>query len=241
MHNHSSSCHSHCNHDADILNRVDLPQRSLHSPQFNQDHGSKVRLLTTVLVLVFSFSGIEIAVGWFSHSLALQADAGHLFSDCFALVLALGATWLSRRVQANNDAPNQQNFEAIAALINGLGLLWIAIWIAWEAIARLQSPAPEILSLPMLITAIVGLGVNSMNISLLHNHSHHDLNLKGAFLHVFADAISSVGVIIAAIAVWSMNWLWADGVVSLLVAALILISAIPLITESSKMLQANPE
>jgi cobalt-zinc-cadmium efflux system protein len=74
---------------------------------------------------------------------------------------------------------------------------------------------------------------------LLHDHSHEDLNLKGAFLHIIADALSSVGVLLAALAVWRMHWLWADGVISLLIALLIVVSALPLITQSFKLLMAD--
>ncbi|MFW6359796.1 MAG: cation transporter, partial [Chroococcales cyanobacterium] len=97
----------------------------------------------------------------------------------------------------------------------------------------------EILSLPMLATASVGFGVNSVNIFLLHKDSHSDLNLKGVLLHLVADAISSIGVIIAAIAVWAMNWIWADGVISLFVAGLIIISSIPLVIQSVNALLPN--
>jgi cobalt-zinc-cadmium efflux system protein len=157
-------------------------------------------------------------------------------SDCFALVLALMATWMAQRRRASNSAPGNHWVEVVAALVNGVGLVAIAFWIGWEAIVRLQSPPVEILSLPMLATASVGLGVNTINIVLLHKDSHHDLNLRGAFLHVLADAASSVGVILAAIAVWTLHWLWADGVISLLVSGLIIISATSLIVQSLKML-----
>ncbi|HIK41156.1 cation diffusion facilitator family transporter, partial [Thermoleptolyngbya sp. M55_K2018_002] len=118
----------------------------------------------------------------------------------------------------------------------GLGLVAIALWIGWEAVERLQHPDAEILGLPMLITAAVGLGVNLLNASLLHDHSHHDLNLKGAFLHMVSDAIGSLGVILAAIAVWLFGWTWADGAISLVVAALILAGAVPLIRQSLNIL-----
>lgn len=170
--------------------------------------------------------------GLFSHSLALLADSGHLASDCFALILALLASWIATRRKSNDFVLGTHRIEVLAALVNGLGLVAIALWIGWEAVERLQSPSVEILSLPMLATASVGLGVNSVNILLLHKDSHHDLNLRGAFLHVLADAASSVGVILAAIAVWALNWMWADGVISLLVSGLIIISATPLIVQS---------
>jgi cobalt-zinc-cadmium efflux system protein len=160
-------------------------------------------------------------------------------SDCFALILALLATWMAQRRNSSDLAPGNHWFEVMAALVNGVGLVVIALWVGWEAVERLQSPPVEILSLPMLATASVGFGVNSINIFLLHKDSHHDLNLRGAFLHVLADAASSVGVIIAAIAVWALNWMWADGVISLLVSGLIIISATPLIIQSLNALVAK--
>lgn len=218
MHKHSASCVHH----------------TTHTNQSSQP-ASKVRLLVTALILICSFAITEFGVGLFSHSLALLADSEHLASDCLALVLALVATWISQR-RSDHAMPGAGRIEVLAALVNGVGLVAIAFWIAWEAIVRLQAPPVEILSLPMLATATVGLGVNSVNILLLHKDSHDDLNLKGAFLHIVADAASSVGVIVAAIAVWARHWLWADGVISLLVSGLIIISAMPLIIQSFKAL-----
>ncbi len=222
MHQHSAGCVHHTT-------------STCHSSQ----PANKVRLLVTALVLICSFSLTELAVGLFSHSLALLADSGHLASDCFALILALFASWMAQRRRSKDLASGNHWVEVLAALINGVGLVAIALWIGWEAIVRLQSPPVEILSLPMLATASVGLGVNSINIFLLHKDSHHDLNLRGAFLHVLADAASSVGVILAAIAVWALNWLWADGVITLFVSGLIIVSATPLIVQSISMLVKN--
>lgn len=191
----------------------------------------KVRLLWTALIAIASFATIEFSIGYWSHSLALQAESGHLLSDSFALALSLLAAWIVQR-QTNRGAIAPRRIEAIAAIFNGLGLLAIAIWIAIEAISRLQSPPAEILSLPMLVTAGLGLGVNSFNVFLLHDSSHHDLNVRGAFLHILADLIGSIGVIVAAIAVWLMHWFWADGAIGLFVSGLIFTSAIPLISQS---------
>ena len=222
MHQHSASCTHHTT--------------SMSQPSQTTN---KVRLLVTVLVLICSFALAELAVGLFSHSLALLADSGHMASDCFALILALLATWLSQRRRASDLEPGNHWFEVLAALVNGVGLVVIAVWVGWEAVERLQSPPVEILSLPMLATASIGFGVNSVNIFLLHKDSHNDLNLRGAFLHVLADAASSVGVILAALAVWALNWIWADGVISLLVSWLIIISATPLIIQSLNTLLAK--
>ena len=199
----------------------------------------KVRLLWTALILVSCFSLSELAVSYWSHSLALQAESGHMMSDSIALGLSLIAAWIARLPSAQVEG-RYRRIEVLAALVNGMGLVVIAAWIATEALARLQSPPVDILSMPMLITATFGLGVNSANALLLHDSSHHDLNVKGAFLHIVADLISSIGVILAAIAVWLMHWLWADVAISLFVSGLIAVSAIPLIIESLSLLKEKP-
>lgn len=191
----------------------------------------KTRLLWTALGLLTIFLIAEWGTGLWSHSLSLQADAGHMLSDVAALALTLLASWLAQRPAAGQATFGHRRVEILAALANGLGLLALSALISWEAINRFQVPEP-VSGLPMLIVAGVGLVVNTLNINLLHQHSHDDLNLRGAFLHLVADAASSVGIILAALAVHFLHWLWADAAVSLLVACLTGISAIPLVQES---------
>ena len=126
--------------------------------------------------------------------------------------------------------------EIIAALVNSISLVAIALWIAAESIARLLSPTPELEGFPMLITAVVGLSINSINAFCLHSCCHGDLNLKSAFLHAVADVCSSIGVIVAAIAVAWLHWNWADGLISLLVSASIILLTLPLLIESIQLL-----
>jgi len=139
-------------------------------------------------------------------------------------------------ISAIAQSPIPERGEIIAALINSISLVAIALWIAAESIARLQSPTPEVEGLPMLITAIVGLSINSINACCLHSCCHGDLNLKSAFLHAVADIFSSVGVILAAIAVAWLHWNWADGLISLLVSASIILLTLPLLIESIQLL-----
>jgi cobalt-zinc-cadmium efflux system protein len=185
--------------------------------------------------LLAGFFIAEFGVGLWSHSLSLLADAGHLLSDIAALGLTLLASWFAQRPAAGRATFGYRRVEILTALVNGLSLLAIAFLIAWEAMTRFQAPEP-VLGLPMLIGAVVGLFVNCLNVTLLHQHSHDDLNLRGAFLHVVADVISSVGVILAALAVYFLNWLWIDAGASLLVAGLTALSAIPLVRESLEIL-----
>lgn len=211
-----------------------------HDPQ------TKQRQLLSALIVVGSFAGVEGTIGLSSHSLALVAEAGHLVSDCFALVLALLATriahspiqwgWIGEN--AVSIKPNRSP-ETWAALLNGIGLVLVSLWIVWEAIERFQTTTPEISSLPMLITAIVGLVVNGINIAILHQGSDHDLNLRAAFLHVVADALGAIGVIVAALSVAVFHWMWADSAISLAIAFLILGSTIPLIRQSIQELRRS--
>ncbi|MEP6518006.1 cation diffusion facilitator family transporter [Microcoleus vaginatus] len=203
----------------------------------------KVRLLQTALVLLSSFFVAELIAALNSHSLSLLADAGHVFSDVAALAITLTATWYSsvKRKSKSIDCTIAQSSipergEIIAALINSISLVAIALWIAAESIARLQAPTPEVEGLPMLITAVVGLSINSINACCLHSCCHGDLNLKSAFLHAVADIFSSVGVILAAIAVAWLHWNWADGLISLLVSASIILLTLPLLIESIQLL-----
>lgn len=195
--------------------------------------GNKARSLLIALVLLVFTALAEMGVGLASHSLALVAESGHMISDGLALALALLATWVSQFPPSPQATFGYRRIEILAALVNGIGLLIVAAWIGWEALLRLQAPqTEEILSVPMLVTAVVGLVINSLNAGLLHQDSHHDLNLRGAFLHMVADAISSVGVMLAALAIWLFGWNWADGAISLAVAVFIAVGAVPLIRQS---------
>ncbi len=195
----------------------------------------KTRLLWIAVGLMASFFCAEYSVGFWSHSLSLQADAGHIFSDVAALGISLLASWLGQRPATGKATFGHARVEILAALGNGLSLVAIATWIGWQSIYRFQNPE-TILGLPMLVVAILGLVINLLNISFLHPHSHNDLNLKAVLLHVIADTLSSVGVIVAALVIHLWDWLWADAVVSLVVAGLTGISAMPLLQESLRIL-----
>lgn len=171
-----------------------------------------------------------MGVGIWSHSLSLLAGAGHLFSDLLTLGLTLVAAWLVQHQSPSQSAAKYKWLEAWVALLNGVSLGAIALLIAWEAIKHLQTPEP-ISGLPVLLVAGLSLVINGLSVQLLHPHSHHDLNFRGVLLHGIADAASSISVILAALAVYFFNWLWADTVASLLVALLIGLSAISLLRD----------
>jgi len=200
---------------------------------------TKLQVLSMGLLLSGGFSLFELTAGWWSHSLTLMTDAGHMLSDCVALGLAIGATWLAQLAASQQRSLGAEKAETLAALANGIGLLVLAVWVVWEAMHRFQSSHPAVISEVMLVTAIVGLGVNIMAASVLHDHSHHDLNVRGAFLHVLADTASSVGVIVSAVLIWALHWDWADPVISLVIAAAIGVGALPLIMASLRSLRCG--
>jgi cobalt-zinc-cadmium efflux system protein len=199
------------------------------------DSQKKIKLLVVVLGLLAGFFVFELAVGFWSHSLSLLADAGHMLSDVAALGLTLAATWLARKPASGRATFGYRRAEVLAALVNGISLVAIALFVTAEAIDRLRHPEP-LLVVPMLVGAGLGLVINSLNLSLLHQHSHQDLNMRGALLHIVADIASSIGVIFAALAVYCWNWVWIDAAAGLLVAAFTGLSAIPLIKSSVEVL-----
>lgn len=192
----------------------------------------QMRSLKIALVLVAAFSATELWVSLHSHSLSLLADAGHMVCDVFVIALSL---WTAAKTAKLTDAAERVQVErlnAIAALVNGVLLLVVCSWLGIEAIEALRFPSVEILSQPVAITAAVGLGINGLNAYLLHSHAEDNLNMRGAFLHMVADASSCLGVLVGAVLIAKYQWYRADGLVGGAIALLIASSAIPLIKQS---------
>lgn len=196
---------------------------------------AKQQQLLVACGLIGTFAIAEWGIGHFSHSLALVADSGHLVSDCLALVLALAATILSQRPTLQD-----KQLEVWAALFNGVSLGGIAGLIAWEAIQHWIAGPEAIATLPMLVTACVGIVVNGINVTLLHQGSHEDLNLRAAWLHMLADMLSAIGVVFAAVAIAVFGWLWIDSAIGLVIAGLIFSTALPLLLQSLQALRIPP-
>jgi cobalt-zinc-cadmium efflux system protein len=196
--------------------------------------------LATVLVLTAAFMVVEAVGGVVSGSLALLADAGHMLTD----VAALGIAVLSQRVaQRPADARRTYGYlrlEILAAFVNGAILFALSVWIVVEAVHRLGSPQPINGGLFAAIAAI-GLVVNVVALRLLHGDAHHDLNTRGAYLHILGDLLGSVGALVAAGLVITTGWTLADPIVSIALSLLILVSAWRLLRESvDVLLEAVP-
>jgi cobalt-zinc-cadmium efflux system protein len=195
------------------------------------DRSAQIRRLWLILGLRSSLFVVELGIGLTSHSLSILAGSGHLFLDLVTLSLTLFALWI---VQHRADL-DYQKISAWIGLGNGISLGAIAFFIIWKAIEHLQTPE-TVLGLSMLIGASLNLIVNGSIVYLLQEDSHHDLNLRGVFLHGLADATSAIALLVAAIAVYYFNWLWIDAISSLFVACLIGFNAIMLTRTSFKVL-----
>lgn len=203
------------------------------SPEQLPHDRPQVRLLGVVLGLRCFLFLIELGVGLQSHSLSLLAGSGHLFADLLTLGITLLSAGLMQQRSSHWVSLNYRRVTAWVGLLNGLSLSAIAVILVWEFTSHLNTPEP-VPGLPLLMVAILSIGVNGLIVHLLQEEHHHDLNLRGVFLHGVADAASSIGLVLAAIAVQWLGWLWVDALVGLLIAALIGISALSLAADSLK-------
>ncbi|MEX1248773.1 MAG: cation diffusion facilitator family transporter [Anaerolineales bacterium] len=189
-------------------------------------------VLLTAAILV-----AEVIGGYWTGSLALLSDAAHVFMDVFALALSYLALRLSALPADDRHTYGFHRLEVIAALVNGVTLGAIAIEIFSEAWARWHNPQP-VRSMEMLVIAAIGLGVNLLVAFVLGGHTHEhekgesesehereDLNIRSAFLHVIGDAVSSVGVILAAGIIWLTSWEWMDPLMSVFIGIIIVLSS----------------
>ncbi len=193
------------------------------------------RKLAWVLGLTATFLLVEIIGGIVSNSLALLADAGHMATDVAALSLAWFGARIAQRRQGSAHQFGNLRWEVLAALVNGIALFAIGIGITREAWLRLNEPR-EIDAVLFGGIAAVGLVVNLISLRVLHGHHQHDLNVRGAYLHIMSDVLGSIGAIIAALMIHFHGWVPADAIISVLVAVLILRSAWRLVKESGTIL-----
>lgn len=187
-------------------------------------HGTNKKALKISFMLIASFMVIEAVGGWVTNSLALLADAGHMFSDAVSLAIALAAFKFGEKLADYSKTYGYKRFEILAAVFNGVTLVLISVFIFYESIQRFMNP-PEVASGGMLLIAIIGLLINLLTAwILMHGDTTDNLNLRAAFLHVIGDMFGSVGAIIAALSIMFFGWGFMDPLASVIVAALILIS-----------------
>ena len=174
--------------------------------------------LTMAFAVILAFFVVQVVAAFWTNSLALLSDAGHMLTDVIGLGMALAAIQLATRfAQRPRTTRSTHTFglyrlEILAAFVNSLLLFGVAIWVVVEAIRRLGDE-PEVLGVPMLVVAVLGLIVNLVAFMLLREGASESVNVEGAYLEVLADTVGSVGVIVAAVLLQVFGWTWIDSVV----------------------------
>lgn len=221
-HNHDDHGHSHGGH--------------------NHAHNANKKALSISFALIASFMFVEFIGGYLTHSLALISDAGHMLSDAVALGLSLSALIFGAKAATSSKTYGYKRFEILAALVNGIVLILISIFIFKEAIERLSDP-PVVIGKGMMIISAIGLIINIIVAYILHSQGsvEENLNIRSAFLHVIGDLLGSVGAIIAAILILAFEWYIADSIASMIVSVLVLYSGWRVLKESINILmEAKP-
>ncbi len=214
---HTHSHHAHVHHD---------PAGHLH-------HGARPRTLHAMLgalLLTLLFALLEAATGWWSGSLALLSDSGHMLSDALSLGVGTFAVWIGKRPPSQRHSYGLQRAEVIAALLNGLLLLGVISAIVYEALERIQTPT-VVNGVPVMVVAFLGMLLNAANGWIL-SHMDHGLNARAAMIHVLGDFLGSVAALLAGAIVWWTGWMAVDPILSLVVAGLMLYSTAQILAES---------
>ncbi|WP_438024826.1 cation diffusion facilitator family transporter [Sorangium sp. So ce233] len=210
-----------------------------HGDPGHHDHDHRrapLRRLIAAFALTTSFLLIEAAVGWWSKSLALLADAGHMLADAAALGLAIIAQRIAAQARTRARTYGFRRAEVLAAFANGIALALTAIWIFIEAARRWREPQ-EVHAEALTITAAVGLIVNVVSALLLSTGEHgHNINTRAALAHVVSDALGSVGAILAGVLILAFGWTRADSMISAAIGALVLWGGWRLVRDTSRVL-----
>jgi cobalt-zinc-cadmium efflux system protein len=187
-------------------------------------------LIITSIVMI-----IEIIGGFLTNSIALLSDAGHMFTHSFAIGISLIAIIIACKPPCHHRTFGLYRTEVLAAFVNGLFLLLVVAIIIYEALQRFIHPV-EVLGFQMLLIAFIGLGVNLASIYILHGSHKENLNIRGVFYHMIADAVSSVGIVLAALVILLTGWNFIDPLVSLGISLLIIYWAWGILKDSTRVL-----
>jgi len=208
-----------------------------HSHNHTHDHGHSRapanynRAFAIGVALNVVYIVVEATYGILADSLALLADAGHNLSDVLGLLLAWGANYLAHRKPTERHTYGWRKSTILAALTNAVILLVAMGGIAWEAVQRMSDPLP-VAGKTIIIVAAIGVVINTATALLFLSGRKQDLNIRGAFLHMAADAGVSAGVVLAGVAILTTGWLWIDPAVSLIITAIILAGTWGLLRDS---------
>lgn len=246
QHRHGPGGHQHGDQEHEAEHRG--PGAHSHHDHAGHNHdehdhtaGASSGILGTAFALTALFMFVEFGGGLLAKSLALVADAGHMLTDAAALALAWAAVRIASRPPDAKRSFGYQRLRVIATFVNGCALLFIVAWIAFEAVQRLLNPVPVHAEVILWIGGI-GFAVNLIVFAMLRRGDSHDMNISAATLHVVGDLLGSVAAIVAAIIILWTGWMPIDPLLSLLVSALIVKSAISLVRRSAHILmEGSPE
>ncbi|OOF82354.1 cation diffusion facilitator family transporter [Rodentibacter caecimuris] len=205
-----------------------LVKKAQHSKHQHSHTPKDKKILTISLLIITSYMVVEFLGGYFFNSLTLMADAGHMANDSLSLALALIALFLSVK------------WQKWFALLNGISLIGVAIWILLEAVEHWLTPI-EMAALPMLGVAIVGLLVNILVAWIMLKSDQDNLNVRAAYLHVLADLFGSVVAILAGLSAYWLNWQWVDVVASVVLGLLVLRSGGSVVWQAFNALRDHAE
>ncbi len=194
-----------------------------HNHGHDHTHGTNKKVLLISFLIITSYMVVEAVGGFLTNSLALLADAGHMLSDSISLAIALIAFKFGEKTASKCKTFGYKRFEILAAVLNGMTLIIIALYIFYEAVKRFANP-PEVATTGMLIVSSIGLVVNIFVAWIMMRKSdvEENLNMRGAYLHVIGDMLGSIGAIVAALLMMFFGWGWADPLASVIVGFLVL-------------------
>lgn len=252
IHSEDSHEHDHAHPHGRALDRHDHSgESSAHSGHDHRGHSHSLghahavpdfnRAFALGASLNFAFVVAEVIYGIHAHSLALLSDAGHNASDVMGLLLAWGALRLAKSRPTSRRTYGWRRTSILAALVNAGMLLFVTGAISWEAIRRLQHPSPVDATVIIWIAAL-GILINGASALLFLRGREHDINVRGAFAHLAADALIAAGVVVSGLAIRLTNWLWLDPVVSVAIGIVVAIGTWSLFRESVNLaMDAVPE
>ena len=238
-HDHGSHDHGHDSHDHGAHDHDDHEDdhgghdHAAHAHSHSHSHGfgghdhshelrnASKRSLFGAFFLITGYMFVEVVGGILSGSLALIADAGHMLTDAASIALAMVAMHYAEREATAQRTYGFHRLEILAALLNALTLWLIAAWVVVEAYHRMTD-VPDVEGGLMLTVGVIGLFVNVGAAWILHSSSEHSVNVEGAYQHVIADLLGSIGVVISGILIWAFGWYLADPIVSVVIAIIIL-------------------
>lgn len=235
QHEHDHDEHSHDQHEHN-KNKPSAKKQSGHDHS-GHSHAAPTNFGQAFIIAIALntiFVVVEFGYGFVANSTALMADAGHNLSDVLGLILAWGAAILSKKAPSERYTYGLRSTSILAALTNAMFLLVACGAIAWEAILRFSHP-PVVAGLTVTIVAAIGILINGISAWLFVKGSKGDLNIRGAYMHLMADAVVSFGVVLSGIIIIFTGWNWLDPVVSLVITAVIVLGTWGLLRDSAQL------